>query len=97
MLRTTINSTWKKILRVIVVWALRVADDAPLGRASIAALDDGSLVVVWLEQAPTDGRAQIRARRYPATGAPEAPVTVSTVYRVPPASMLAWNRMSPAE
>ena len=58
----------------------RIVDaDAPLGRADVGFLDDGSVVVSWLAGTRADETAEVRVRRYPASGEPDAPVVVATV------------------
>ena len=43
--------------------AVEVDDGAPLGRVDVELLDDGSALVVWLEAAPGEADALLRARR----------------------------------
>ena len=57
----------------------RVVDDgSPIGRVDVAIFDDDSVVVLWMARA--GGRAsELRVRRYPASSAPDAPLTVAEV------------------
>lgn len=55
---------------------VRVDDAVPLGRVSVAAMSDGAIVVVWMEQA-TSSQAAIRARRYPRRSPPDPAVTIA--------------------
>lgn len=48
---------------------LEVDDGRPLGRVDVLVLDDGSALVVWLEEAQGEGEALIRARRVHPSGA----------------------------
>ncbi len=50
----------------------------PIGRADVTILDDDSVVVLWLARASGPG-AELRVRRYPASGRPDAPLTVTDV------------------
>ncbi|MCH7475641.1 MAG: exo-alpha-sialidase [Gemmatimonadetes bacterium] len=55
---------------------IRIDDGNPSGRVDIELLDDGSALVVWLEQMGKE--AAIRARRVEASGALGAPWTVTS-------------------
>ena len=57
----------------------RVVDaySPPIGRADVTILDDDSVVVLWLARA--SGGAELRVRRYSASGRPDAPLTVTEV------------------
>jgi hypothetical protein len=52
------------------------ANSPPIGRADVTILDDDSVVVLWLARASGSG-AELRVRRYSATGRPDAPLTVT--------------------
>jgi hypothetical protein len=58
----------------------RVVDaDGPLGRADVAFLTDGSVVVLWVASPDDDGTAEVRVRRYPASGEPAPAVVVTKI------------------
>jgi hypothetical protein len=54
---------------------VQLDDGSALGRTGVALLPDGSAVAIWLEF--VDRRAQVRARRVAADGAPGPPVILS--------------------
>lgn len=58
----------------------RVVDsESPLGRADVAFLNDGSVVVLWVAGAGDDEKAEVRVRRYPAVGDPDDPIVVTRI------------------
>ena len=58
--------------------APRVVDgESPIGRVAVGIFDDRSVVVSWL--ARVDDGAELRVRRYPATGEPGPSMTVAKV------------------
>lgn len=52
---------------------------APLGRADVTFLQDGSVAVLWVAAADDDKTAEVRVRRYPVSGEPDAPLVVTTI------------------
>ena len=56
----------------------RIVDDgSPIGRADVAFLDDGSVVVLWMANA--GDTAEVRVRRFPASGEADAPLVVTEI------------------
>jgi hypothetical protein len=62
--------------------ALRVDDGTPIGRVDVGLLDDGTAVVSWLER--TETAAEIRVRRFAASGESGPSSAVATASRERP-------------